>query len=67
MREHGEENESKRTSEQLLRIARLRRQRDRFVAEFGAKDYAAEMADALYGVYQMLGKISLVVYSIENS
>jgi ubiquinone/menaquinone biosynthesis C-methylase UbiE len=66
-REYGEETDSKRTSQQLLRIARLRRHRDRFMAEFGAKDYAAELADALYGVYQMLGKLSPVIYSLVNS
>ncbi|MFK7802070.1 MAG: methyltransferase domain-containing protein [Anaerolineae bacterium] len=66
-REYGEETDAKRTSQQLLRIARLRRHRERFTAEFGAKDYAAELADALYGVYQMLGKLSLVIYSLENS
>lgn len=66
-REFGEETDSKRTSQQLLRIARLRRHRDRFIAEFGAKDYAAELADNLYGVYQMLGKLSGVIYSLVNS
>ncbi|MEM7028211.1 MAG: methyltransferase domain-containing protein [Chloroflexota bacterium] len=66
-REYGEETDDKRTSQQLLRIARLRRHRERFMAEFGAKDYAAEMADALYGVYQMLGKLSPVIYSLETS
>lgn len=66
-REYGEETDSKRTSQQLLRIARLRRHRERFLAEFGAKDYAAELADAYYGVYQMLGKLSLVIYSLVNS
>ena len=65
-REFGEENESKRTSKQLLRIARLIRQRDRYIAAFGAKDYAVELADAQYGVYQMLGKLSAVIYSLQN-
>lgn len=66
-REYGEEGDSKRTSQQLLRIARLRRHRERFIAEFGEKDYAAELADACYGVYQMLGKLSAVVYSLNNA
>ena len=65
-REYGEETESKRTSLQLLRIARLRRHRERFVAEFGAKDYACELANCHYGVYQMLGKLSPVIYSLVN-
>ena len=66
-REYGEEGDSKRTSQQLLRIARLRRHRERFMAEFGAKDYAAELANAHYGVYQMLGKLTPVIYSLVNS
>lgn len=66
-REYGEETDDKRTSQQLLRIARLRRHRERFVTEFGAKDYAAELANAHYGVYQMLGKLSPVIYSLVNS
>ncbi len=66
-REYQEETDSKRTSQQLLRIARLRRHRERFIAEFGAKDYAAELANAHYGVYQMLGKLSPVIYSLTRS
>lgn len=66
-REHREESDSKGTSQQLLRIARLRRHRDRFVAKFGEKDYACELANNLYGVYQMLGKLSPVIYSLKNS
>lgn len=66
-REYGEETESKKTSLQLLRIARLRRHRERFIAEFGAKDYACELANCHYGVYQMLGKLSPVIYSLVNS
>ncbi|MCP4582737.1 MAG: methyltransferase domain-containing protein [candidate division Zixibacteria bacterium] len=66
-REYGEETESKITSKQLLRIARLRRNRERYIAEFGEKDYACELANCHYGVYQMLGKLSPVVYSLVNS
>ena len=66
-REYGEETESKITSKQLLRIARLRRNRERYIAEFGEKDYACELANCHYGVYQMLGKLSPIIYSLENS
>ena len=38
-----------------------------FVAEFGAKDYACELANCHYGVYQMLGKLSAVVYSLASA
>ena len=41
-REYGEESDSKITSKQLLRIARMRRSRDRLIAAYGEKDYASE-------------------------
>jgi ubiquinone/menaquinone biosynthesis C-methylase UbiE len=66
-REYGEETESKRTTLQLLRIARLRRNRESFIAEFGMKDCMCELANCHYGVYQMLGKLSPVIYSLVNS
>lgn len=65
-REYREESESQMTSKQLLRIARLRRHRERYIAEFGEKDYACELANCHYGVYQMLGKLSPVIYTLLN-
>ena len=61
-REHGEEHDSGRTSRQLLRVARLRREPDRYRLLLGDFDYAAELADSLYGVYQLLGKLSASIY-----
>ncbi len=66
-REYGEETESKVTSKQLLRIARLRRNRERLIAEFGEKSYASEMANCHWGVYQMLGKLNPTVYTLTKS
>ena len=63
-REYGEESEARTTSKQLLRIARLRRHRDRYIAAFGKKDYACELANCHYGVYQMLGKLSPIIYTL---
>lgn len=63
-REYGEETDSKITSKQVLRIARLRRDRERLIAEFGEKRYACELANCHWGVYQMLGKLSPVVYTL---
>ncbi len=63
-REYGEETESKITSKQLLRIARMRRNREQLVAKFGEKNYASELANCHWGVYQMLGKLSPTVYSL---
>ena len=63
-REYGEEHESRITSKQLLRIARLRRNRDAFVARYGEKNVASELANCHWGVYQILGKLSPVVYTL---
>ena len=65
-REYGEETDSKTTSKQLLRIARMRRNRDHLVAKYGLENYASEMANCHWGVYQMLGKLSPVIYTLEK-
>jgi ubiquinone/menaquinone biosynthesis C-methylase UbiE len=61
-REYGEEQGNAHTSRQLLRLARLGRDRTRLVAEFGRAEVDAETGDCLWGVYQMLGKLCPVVY-----
>lgn len=66
-REYGEETDSKITSKQLLRIARMRRNRDQLIATYGEKDFASEMANCHWGVYQMLGKLSPAIYTLVNS
>ena len=66
-REYAEETKSRTTSKQLLRIARLRRHRERYIAQFGEKDYACELSNCHYGVYQMLGKLSPIIYTLVNS
>ncbi len=66
-REYGEETDSKITSKQLLRIARLKRHREHYIAKFGEKDYACELANCHWGVYQMLGKLSPTIYTLVNS
>jgi hypothetical protein len=60
-REHAEEHSGHRTSRQLLHAARLLREPDRFKATLG-DDYAVELANCLWGTYQMIGKLSPVVY-----
>lgn len=54
------------TSEQLLRIARIHRNRAELLRRIGEKDYNVEMADCLWGVYQMLGKLCPTVYVVEK-
>ena len=61
-RERLEEDGTRRTSEQLLRAARLLRAPSRFVDEFGLIAYEFELANCLWGVYQMIGKLSPRVY-----
>lgn len=55
--EHAEE-ESARASAALLRVARLRREPDRYRAAFGDAAYDVMVGDSLWHVYRMLGKLS---------
>jgi SAM-dependent methyltransferase len=56
-----------RASRELIRIARMRRRRDRFIAEWGKTRY--ETAHALYHwiVYHLLGKLSSGFYLLEKA
>jgi SAM-dependent methyltransferase len=65
-REHGEEHDGGRTSCQLLRIARMRRDPQRYVDALGAQGYAIELWNCLYGVYQLLGKLSASIYVLRR-
>jgi hypothetical protein len=65
-REFGEETGERRTSAQLLRIARLRRRPDQLRAELGDEAYEIELADCLWGVYQMLGKLRPEIWIAER-
>lgn len=56
-REAWEEDGSGRTSRQLLHAARLIRCEEDLVAELGDELYRLELANALWGVYQMIGKL----------
>jgi SAM-dependent methyltransferase len=60
-REHAEE-QSQPASQALLRLARLRRQRDRIVAEAGEDIYAHVESNLHWLVYQFLGKLMPTVY-----
>jgi SAM-dependent methyltransferase len=65
-REWWEETGDHTTAKQLLTIARLRRDRERLLRELGAVDYAAELANCHWGVYQMLGKLEPVCYLLQK-
>ena len=64
-REHWEEDGTRTTSKQLLQIARMRRDRERLLAEIGAANYDSELANCHWGVYQMLGKLRPMLYVLE--
>ena len=61
-REHLEEQQEGRTSRQLLWASRLLREPDRYRSAMGADEYRIELANCLWGVYQMIGKLSPAIY-----
>lgn len=65
-REYWEESGEHTTSMQLLRIARMRRAGDRLAREIGKVPYSVEMANCLWGVYQMLGKLCPTMYVLRK-
>ena len=60
------EEQNGRYSQQLRRIARMRRQRDRFVTELGQAGYDQALALYHWGIYQFLGKLSQVIYILKK-
>lgn len=61
-RESLEESGPGKTSRQLLHAARLLRNAEGYRAQIGEVGYEVELADNLWGVYQMIGKLSPRVY-----
>lgn len=61
-RERWEEDGTRTTSQQLLTLARLRRNRAQLVGMLGLAAYEVELANCHWGVYQMLGKLCPRVY-----
>jgi ubiquinone/menaquinone biosynthesis C-methylase UbiE len=62
-RERSEEDQiAYRSSRQLLHASRLLRNRRHYEAEFGTAAYDAMLANSLWGVYQMIGKLNPRVY-----
>ncbi len=61
-REAWEEDGNGRTARSLLHVARLLRVRDEMLAELGEVAYRVELSDALWGVYQMIGKLEPRIY-----
>ncbi len=65
-REHSEELGEKKTSGQLLRVARMMRDPERYKALIGERPYEEELANCLYGIYQLLGKLSAHIYVLRG-
>jgi len=65
-REAAEEDDRKISSKQILRIAKLIRNKDNYIDMFGETDYYVELANCHYGVYQMLGKLCPIIYTLEK-
>jgi SAM-dependent methyltransferase len=61
-----EEERDKPASEELLQLARLRRNREALVAEFGERMYAIAEASAHWLPYILLGKLLPVLYVLER-
>ena len=65
-REWREEEGDGHTSRQMLRIARMLRNRDSLIARVGRKDYEIELADCYWGVYHLIGKLSGAIYILRK-
>ena len=66
-RERMIEDGSWNASEALLELSRLQRREAELVEEFGAESVAAFRGGAIWGVYQLLGKLLPTVYLWERS
>jgi SAM-dependent methyltransferase len=65
-REHWEEDGTMRTSQQLLHAARLIRNGDEIRSRLGEIPYRVELANALWGIYQMIGKLEPRIYTLRK-
>ena len=60
------EGTERHTSENLIRAARLLRGGEAVKKRLGEKTYAFAMADQLWGVYQMIGKLCPTAYVLRR-
>jgi SAM-dependent methyltransferase len=59
--EYYHEHEPER-SRHLLHAARLQRDPERYIAQFGKRNYDIKLGDCLWHIYRMIGKLSSRVY-----
>lgn len=65
-RERDEEDGADSTRRQLLHVSRLLRNRPAYQERFGADACEAMLANCLWGVYQMIGKLNPRVYVLRR-
>lgn len=65
--EWGELDDGRKPALRLLWAARLRRDPERYVAQFGRENYEVMLADCLWHVYAMLGKLSRRAYVLTKA
>ena len=65
-REWREEEGDGHTARQMLRIARMLRNRESLIDRVGRRDYEIELADCYWGVYHLIGKLSAAIYILSN-
>jgi SAM-dependent methyltransferase len=63
--EYGQEHTGK-PGQQLIHAARLMRAPERYIARFGETNYDIMLADALWHVYRMIGKLSSRIYLLKK-
>ena len=66
-REWWEAEGSRKTSANLVRAARLIRAEESIRAELGDAAYEFAMADQLWGIYQMIGKLVPTMYVLRRA
>jgi hypothetical protein len=64
--EHIDERDG-RYSKELLRIARMLRERDHFLAALGETQYTLALAVYRWSVYLLLGKLSMTIYILRKT
>jgi SAM-dependent methyltransferase len=65
-RERAEEDGTGLSSRQLLWVSRLLRNRPAYENRFGTGAYEVMLADSLWGVYQMIGKLNPRIYVLSR-
>lgn len=65
-REAWEEDGTRTTSRQLLHVARLLREAEALKGALGEVAYRVELANAMWGVYQMIGKLEPRIYVLQK-